>query len=50
MYKDIDKLYTRGKTAEKLASEVLEMYFGTQKPSVPINPFKVMRDMGIVYQ
>lgn len=50
MYKDIEKLYTRGKSAEKLASEVLEMYFGTQEPSVPINPFKIMQDMGIVYQ
>lgn len=50
MYKDIDKLYTKGKTAENLASEVLEIYFGTQKPSVPINPFRIMRDLGIVYQ
>ena len=50
MYKDIEKLYTRGKSAEKLASEVLEMYFGTREPSVPINPFKIMQDMGIIYQ
>lgn len=50
MYRDVEKLYSRGMSPEKLASEVLNGYFGTQKPSVPIDPFKIMRDMGIVYQ
>lgn len=50
MYKDIEKLYRMGKSPERLASEVLAIYFGTQKPSIPIDPFKIMRDMGIIYQ
>lgn len=50
MYKDIDKLYCYGKTAEELAADVLNSYFKGEKPVIPIDPFKIMRDLGVVYQ
>ncbi len=43
-------LYCSGMTPEKLAEKVLEDKYGEEMPSIPINPFKLMRDYGIVYQ
>ena len=37
-------------TAETLAQAVISEYFGGKEPSFPINPFKMIRDFGIVYQ
>ena len=43
-------LYSLGMTPEKLAEKVLEDKYGEEMPSIPVNPFKLMRGYGIVYQ
>ncbi len=48
--RDVAELYYRGMPAETLAQVVLRKYFGNKTPSFPINPFKMIRDFGIVYQ
>lgn len=46
----VSDIYQQGMLAEVLASKVLEFVFEHQEPSIPIDPFKIMRKMGIVYQ
>lgn len=48
--RDVAELYYRGMPAETLAQVVLRKYFGDKTPSFPIDPFKMIRDFGIVYQ
>ena len=48
--RDVAELYHGGMSAETLAQEVLRLYFGDKNPSFPIDPFKMIRDFGIVYQ
>lgn len=35
---------------EVLANKVLELYFDKQQPSYPINPFKMLQELNVVYQ
>lgn len=46
----VAELYQKGMPAETLAQEVLKLYFDDKEPSFPIDPFKMIRDFGIVYQ
>ena len=49
----IDKLknfYHNGMSPEELAERVLSDNFGYETPPIPIDPFKLMRKYGIVYQ
>ena len=48
--KNVIELYHKGMTAEALAQAVIDEYFNGEKPSFPIDPFKMIRDFGIVYQ
>lgn len=43
-------IYQQGMNAEAFADEVLKAYFKNEIPSFPIDPFKMMRDFGVVYQ
>lgn len=48
---DVSKeLYCLGMSPQALAESVLKDRFGYEMPSVPIDPFKMMREYGIVYQ
>lgn len=48
---DVSKeLYCLGMSPQALAESVLKDRFGYEMPSVPINPFKMMREYGTVYQ
>jgi Zn-dependent peptidase ImmA (M78 family)/fido (protein-threonine AMPylation protein) len=42
--------YSVGMTPEQLAESVLQTAYGGMKPSIPIDPFQLMRKFGIVYQ
>lgn len=44
------EFYYLGMTPEKLAEKVLVDKYGKEMPSIPVDPFKLMRDYGIVYQ
>lgn len=48
--KNVIELYHKGMTAEALAQAVVDEYFNGEEPSFPIDPFKMIRDFGIVYQ
>ena len=48
--RNVIELYRSGMSAETLAQIVLSKYFGDKNPSFPIDPFKMIRDFGIVYQ
>ena len=48
--RNVTELYQREMSAKTLAKLVLSKYFGDERPSFPINPFKMIRDFGIVYQ
>lgn len=48
--RNVIKLYHRGMSAEALAQAVIAEYFDGKEPSFPIDPFKMIRDLGIVYQ
>lgn len=48
--RDVIELYHRGMNAEKLARAVIAEYYDGKEPSFPIDPFKMIRDFGIVYQ
>ncbi len=50
MNESIESLYQKGMTPRQLAQKVLENSFGDQMPSIPLDPFKLMRDYGIIYQ
>lgn len=43
-------LYSPGMSPQALAANVLKDRFGEKMPSIPIEPFKLMREYGIVYQ
>ena len=43
-------LYSPGMSPQALAVKVLKDRFGEKMPSIPIDPFKMMREYGIVYQ
>lgn len=45
-----EKLFNVGMSPQALAEKVLEDRFGKDMPSLPIDPFKMMREYGIVYQ
>lgn len=45
-----EKLFEFGMSPQALAEKVLEDRFGKEMPSIPIDPFKLMREYGIVYQ
>lgn len=48
---DVSKiLYKFGMSPQVLAEKVLEDRFGKEMLSIPIDPFKLMREYGIVYQ
>lgn len=48
---DISKeLYSFGMSPQELAKIVLEDNYGNNMPPLPIDPFKLMRDYGIIYQ
>lgn len=44
------KLYNSGMSPQELAERVLADRFGEMMPSIPIDPFRLMREYGIVYQ
>ena len=46
----LEKLYSQRMTPQMLAEKVLEDRLGGEMPSIPIDPFKLMREYGIVYQ
>jgi len=48
--RDVIDLYRKGMSAEELAGVVITEYYNGQEPSFPIDPFKMIRDFGIVYQ
>ena len=48
--KNVIELYHKGMTAEALAQAVIDEYFNGEETSFPIDPFKMIRDFGIVYQ
>ena len=45
-----ENLYSPGMTPKELAEKVLEEKYGRELPSIPIDPFQLMRDYGIIYQ
>ena len=47
---EIIKLYKPGMTPEKLANAVFRATMGDKKPSLPINPFSLMKKFGVIYQ
>ena len=47
---DITGVYVTGMKPEALATKVLSIYFKDEEPSFPIDPFKIIREMGIIYQ
>lgn len=50
MANNANVIYEPGMSPEKLAEKVLKNAFGDEIPSIPIDPFKLMRRYGIVYQ
>ena len=48
--RNVIELYRRGMSAEALAQAVIAEYFDGKEPSFPIDPFKMIRNFGIVYQ
>lgn len=44
------ELYHKGMSAEKLAQVVISECYNGKEPSFPIDPFKMIRNFGIVYQ
>ncbi len=46
----IETIYKPGMPAQQLADNLIDIYFDGKEPSFPLNPFKLMRDLGIVYQ
>lgn len=45
-----EKFFESGMSPQALAERVLEDRFGKEMPSIPIDPFRLMREYGIVYQ
>ncbi len=50
MAEELNKMYSHGMSPKDLADKVLADKYGSNMPSIPIDPFKLMRDYGIVYQ
>lgn len=50
MVNESKNLYSPGMSPQALAAKVLKDRFGEEMPSIPIDPFKLMREYGIVYQ
>ncbi len=50
MVNESKNLYSPGMSPRALAEKVLKDRFGEKMPSIPIDPFKLMREYGIVYQ
>lgn len=50
MISDFRDVYKEGMSPSELAEAVLHNIFDKEDPVFPINPFKIMRDYGIVYQ
>ena len=50
MTNDFSIIYQDGMTPRMLAQTVLEDICGKDNPLIPIDPFKLMRMYGIVYQ
>ena len=50
MVNESKNLYSPGMSPRALAAKVLKDRFGEKMPSIPIDPFKLMREYGIVYQ
>ena len=50
MAEKFSDIYYPGMTPEKLADNVLKNAYGNGIPSIPIDPFNLMRKFGIVYQ
>ena len=48
--RDVIELYHKGMNAEGLARAIITEYYNGQEPSFPIDPWKMIRDFGIVYQ
>ena len=48
--RNVIELYHRGMPAEVLVQAVIAEYFDGKEPSFSIDPFKMIRDLGIVYQ
>ena len=48
--RNVAELCDSGMSAETLAQLVLSKYYNGKTPSFPIDPFKMIRDFGIVYQ
>ena len=47
---NVTKLYHKGMSPEELAQAVIFEYYDGKEPSFPIDPFRMIRDFGIVYQ
>ncbi len=50
MPKDFTSIYKPEMSPEVLADNVLRYFFGTKMPSLPIDPFKMMKDLHVIYQ
>ena len=50
MVNESKNFYSPGMSPQALAAKVLKDRFGEKMPSIPIDPFKLMREYGIVYQ
>lgn len=46
---DYARLARDGASPEQLAEAFISDYYSGQKPSIPVNPFEILRDMGIVF-
>ncbi len=45
-----EKFFELEMSPQALAERMLEDRFGKEMPSIPIDPFKLMREYGIIYQ
>lgn len=50
MVNESKNFYSPGMSPQALAAKVLKDRFGEEMPSIPIDPFKLMREYRIVYQ
>lgn len=46
----VSDLYHIGMSPEKLADKVIGACYGDDEPSFPIDPFKMIREFGVIYQ
>lgn len=50
MIDTLSNIYCKGMSPEELANKFLQLYYDGVSPSIPIDPFKIMRDLNMVYQ